>query len=176
MKCHHHLLLHTDAGTVSFPHCTQALIYKPAEHEIQLFNHRLLVHNTPMMRAIHFTGSRRPVKRGEMHRVGPLNGPFLHVHVSVYLKSKLGKSKATATVMCENTWQCLWGQAIMTGSVSLSHKHTHQQWKPILQVLKLPIICIVTASFMTFTRLMICHFPSHSIAKGLSQRADIMIL
>lgn len=45
-----------------------------------------------------------------------------------------------------------------------------------MEVLQLPIICIVTAFFMTFTKLMIWHFSSHSIAKGLSQRADIMIL
>lgn len=122
MKCHHHPLLHTDARTVSFPHCTQALIYKPAEHEIQLFNHRLLVHNPPMMRAIHFTGSRRPVKRGEMHRVGPLNEPLLHVHVSVYLKSKLGRRQRLQCVKihggdCRERRSCQ--------VQSLSHTQTH---------------------------------------------------
>lgn len=35
--------------------CTQPLIYKSTEHEIKLFNHMLLVHNTLVMRAIHFT-------------------------------------------------------------------------------------------------------------------------
>lgn len=64
MKSHHHLLVHTLTHrntrantTISSLHYTQPLIYKSAEHEIKLFNHRLLVHNTLIMRAIHFTGS-----------------------------------------------------------------------------------------------------------------------
>ena len=68
MKTHHRLSLHTLTHqntqahtTISSLHYTQPLIYKSAEHEIKLFNHRLLVHNTLIMRAIHFTGSLQSV-------------------------------------------------------------------------------------------------------------------
>lgn len=54
-------LTHGNTEQSPFVTSTQALIYKSAEHEIKLFNHILLVPNTFIMRAIHYTGSMHSV-------------------------------------------------------------------------------------------------------------------
>lgn len=84
IKSQYRLSLHT---TVWSLHYTQPLIYKSAKHEIKLSNHILLVHNTLVMRTIHFIGSLHAASC-EMRRVYVKEMMFLIFKAGIQSKTE----------------------------------------------------------------------------------------
>lgn len=131
---------HSATGTPTSLHHAQALIYKPAEHEIRLFNQRLLVHNAVIMRVIHFTGSLRALEKevrwaALAHSMGLF---YMQCFTcSVYPPQKKNKSKRRQWQQCVKQGGDCWNRPSSGHTVVAQPQHMNPMrgWKALYPII-----------------------------------------